>query len=105
MKKRPWEYFAVVGARVTAYIPSTVRHSADNYEISGHIVEFLSDNKVAIQTDNIGDLSIKVKLILHRREIYSITIPLPLEDPLYGISTASLSNIQHYIDLRKQCTT
>jgi hypothetical protein len=72
--------------------------------MTGHIVEFLSNNKVVVETDDRGDLPIKIKLVLHRKEIYSITLPLPLEDPLYGICTASTSDIQHYIDLRKQGT-
>jgi hypothetical protein len=108
MKKKEWKRFARVGSEVLSIDKScsfNYLFDEDVYEIEliGIIKRFITPDIVEVQTIESSDAHFKFPIILHRKKIDSITLPLPEDeslndfctssDPLYGICTGKTGYI------------
>jgi hypothetical protein len=94
MKKKQWKRFAKEGAKIVAVLSVSVNGKIGEYDVWGIIKSFVTDEIVVIELTDRSDISIHgVEIILDRRQVHSIVLPLPESDPLYGLCTDTASYI------------
>jgi len=101
MKKKYWKRFARVGAEVVSIDKSCAfNYLFDEYvyeiELRGIIKRFITQDIVEVGTLENSDAHFRFPIILHRKQIHSIVLPLPKDDPLYGLCTDTAVDLDNF---------